>query len=150
MDVGIIPGTDDKPTIPFRRRGEYSVRVFLLLAGLIGLVSVAFGAIAEHTIRPAVDAEYFRYVMTGVRYNQVHAVALLALAFGLGLPLADATRGRLQIAAWLMVVGTVLFSGSIYLAVSLDVIAITYLTPVGGTLLMGAWLALIWAGWKAR
>ncbi|AGY92061.1 hypothetical protein SPICUR_05430 [Spiribacter curvatus] len=105
---------------------------------------------SEHLIRPDVDAEYFRYLMTAVRYNQVHAVALLGLAFGFGLPLADATRGRLQIAAWLMTVGTLLFSVSIYLGVSLDIIEITYLTPVGGTLLMFAWLAIVWAGWKAR
>ena len=126
------------------------MRVFLILAGLLGLLAVAFGAISEHTIRPAVDAEYFRYLMTAVRYNQVHAVALLALAFGLALPLASETRGRLRIAAWLMFVGTALFSVSIYLGVGLDIIEITYITPVGGTLLMFAWLAIIWTGWRAR
>lgn len=126
------------------------MRIFLILAGLLGLLSVGVGAISEHLIRPDVDAEYFRYLMTAVRYNQVHAVALLGLAFGLALPLATETRGRLQIAAWLMAVGTVLFSVSIYLGVALDVIEITYLTPVGGTLLMLAWLAVVWAGWKAR
>lgn len=126
------------------------MRVFLILAGLLGLLAVAFGAISEHKIRPAVEAEYFRYLMTAVRYNQVHAVALLGLAFGLALPLASETRGRLQIAAWLMFVGTVLFSVSIYLGVALDVIELTYLTPVGGTLLMFAWIAIIWTGWRAR
>lgn len=126
------------------------MRIFLILSGLLGLLSVGIGAMSEHLIRPAVDAEYFRYLMTAVRYNQVHAVALLGLAFGFGLPLADETRGRLQIAAWLMTVGTLLFSVSIYLGVSLDIIEITYLTPVGGTLLMFAWLAIVWAGWKAR
>jgi len=124
--------------------------VFVLLAGVLGLLSVGFGAFSEHAIRPNVDAEYFRYLMTAVRYNQVHAVALLALGLGLAAPLASATAGRLRIAGWLMFVGTVLFSVSIYIAVLLDVMAITYITPVGGTILMFAWAALIWAGWRAN
>ena len=124
--------------------------VFVLLAGVLGLMAVAFGAFSEHAIRPNVDAEYFRYLMTAVRYNQVHAVALLALGLGLAAPLASRTAGWLRIAAWLMFVGTVLFSVSIYVAVMLDVMAITYITPVGGTLLMLAWATLIWTGWRAR
>ncbi|WP_229381802.1 DUF423 domain-containing protein [Spiribacter sp. 2438] len=124
--------------------------VLLMLAAALGLLSVAFGAISEHAFRPNVDPEYFRYLMTAVRYNQVHAVALLALALGLAAPLAVETARRLRAAAWVMFVGTVLFSISIYLAVALDAMAITYVTPVGGTLLMVSWAMLIRAGWKAR
>jgi uncharacterized membrane protein YgdD (TMEM256/DUF423 family) len=58
---------------------------FLMSAGLLGLLSVVFGAFSEHALRPNVDAESFRFLMTAVRYNQVHAVALLALALGLAL-----------------------------------------------------------------
>ncbi len=125
------------------------MRIYLIIAGALGLLSVAFGAFAEHGIRPNVDAESFRYIMTAVRYNQVHAVALLALAFGLAAPLAADTLLRVRRAATLMSVGTVLFSVSIYLAVLFDVMALTFITPVGGTLLMLAWASLIWAGWKA-
>ena len=124
--------------------------VFVLLAGVLGLLSVGFGAFSEHAIRPNVDAESFRFLMTAVRYNQVHAVVVLALAFGLALPLSAGTLSRLRFAAWAMVMGTVLFSVSIYAAVALDTIALTYITPIGGTILMVAWASLIWAGWKAR
>ena len=124
--------------------------LYLILAGALGLLSVAFGAFSEHAIRPNVEPEYFRYLMTAVRYNQVHAVALLALALGMAAPLAGETLRRLRIAAGLMFLGTVLFSVSIYLAVLLDVMALTFITPVGGTILMLAWAMLIWTGWKAR
>lgn len=122
----------------------------LTLAGFLGLVSVAFGAYSEHALRPNIDAEYFRYLMTGIRYNQVHAVALLALALGLMAPLGSVALGRLKKAGWLMFVGTVLFSFSIYLAVWLDVMALTFITPVGGTLLMVAWGAVIWAAGRVE
>lgn len=120
----------------------------LALAGLLGLISVAFGAFSEHALRPNIDAESFRYLMTAIRYNQVHAVALLALAVALAAPIGAEMLRRLRIAAWLMFFGTVLFSFSIYLAVMLDVIALTLITPVGGTMLMIAWAAVIWAGWS--
>ncbi len=123
---------------------------FLLGAGLLGLLSVAFGAFSEHALRPNVDAESFRFLMTAVRYNQVHAVALLALALGLAAPLSVSTTARIRLAAWLMLIGTVLFSVSIYLAVWSGNLQLTYLTPVGGITLMLAWTVLIWAGWKAR
>jgi len=126
------------------------MRPFLIAAGLLGLLSVAFGAVSEHAFRPNVDAESFRFLMTAVRYNQVHAVVVLALAFGLALPLSAGTLSRLRFAAWAMVMGTVLFSVSIYAAVALDTIALTYITPIGGTILMVAWASLIWAGLKAR
>ncbi|MDR9433380.1 MAG: DUF423 domain-containing protein [Spiribacter sp.] len=123
---------------------------FLIGAGCLGLLSVAFGAFSEHALRPNVDAESFRYLMTAVRYNQVHAVTLLALAFGLAAPLAADTAWRVRFSAWLMLVGTILFSVSIYVAVLLDAMLITLITPIGGTVLMIAWASLIWAGWKAR
>lgn len=120
------------------------MRLLLALAGALGLLSVAFGAFSEHALRPNIDAEHFRYLMTAIRYNQVHAVALLALALGLALPLGQAAYSRLRATGWLMLVGTVLFSVSIYLAVLLDVMALTFLTPVGGTLLMVSWAGVIW------
>ena len=123
---------------------------FLLAAGLLGLLSVAFGAFSEHALQPRVDAESFRYLMTAIRYNQIHAVVLLALALGLAAPLAVDTTRRLRLSAWLVLVGTLLFSGSIYLSVLLGIPALTYLTPFGGTTLMLAWATLGWAGWKAR
>lgn len=120
------------------------MRVLLALAGALGLLSVAFGAFSEHALRPNIDAEYFRYLMTAVRYNQVHAVALLALALGLAAGIGPVAVARLRITAWLMVIGTVLFSVSIYLAVLLDAMALTMLTPIGGTLLMLAWAGVVW------
>lgn len=122
---------------------------FLVLAGLLGLLSVGFGAFSEHALQPRVDAESFRYLMTAIRYNQVHAVVLLALSLGLVAPIASDTWRRLRLAAWLMFVGTILFSVSIYLSVLLGISALTYFTPVGGVTLMLGWAAIIWAGWSA-
>lgn len=121
----------------------------VLLAGaLLGLLAVAVGAASEHVLQGRTDAEGFRYVMTAIRYHQFGALAVtaigLALLFGTA-SVDGAVRRRATVAAWLLTAGTVLFSFSIYAAVSLDRMALTYVTPVGGTTLIAGWGALAWA-----
>ena len=53
--------------------------MILCLGALLGFISVAFGAYAEHALRETITEEHFRFLMTAVRYNQVHAVAVIAL-----------------------------------------------------------------------
>ena len=55
--------------------------MILILGALLGLISVAFGAYAEHGLREVVSDENFRFLMTAVRYNQVHAAVIITLGF---------------------------------------------------------------------
>ena len=119
--------------------------MLLAAAAFVGFVSVAFGAYSEHGLRPRVSAETFRFLMTAVRYNQVHALAA-AVVGGMILAAPDADGLLLRIAGWGFVAGMVLFSGSIYVSALLDRPALTKLAPVGGTVLMLAWLALCAVG----
>ena len=121
----------------------------VLLAGaVLGLLAVAVGAASEHVLQGRTDAEGFRYVMTAIRYHHFGALAVtaigLALLFGAD-SVPRAVRRRAAAAAWLLSAGTVLFSFSIYAAVGLDRMALTYVTPVGGTTLMVGWGVLAWA-----
>ncbi|MGI9363700.1 MAG: DUF423 domain-containing protein [Rhizobiaceae bacterium] len=123
--------------------------MILILGAFLGFFSVAFGAFAEHALRETVTEEHFRYLMTAVRYNQVHAV----MTAGVGLALLNGGRladhRTLWWSALLFIVGTMLFSFSIYLSVSFDVPALVYLTPVGGITIMTAWLFLLAAAVSA-
>ena len=123
--------------------------MLLPAAALLGFVSVAFGAYSEHGLRGQVTDETFRFLMTAIRYNQIHAVA--AIAVGLTALVYKGPRADLlTVVGWIFVIGTALFSGSIYLYALLDVRAITMLTPVGGVTLMTAWLGLVAFGLIAR
>ena len=53
--------------------------MILLIGAMLGFVSVAFGAFSEHGLRETITSEQFRFLMTAVRYNQVHAVIVVAL-----------------------------------------------------------------------
>lgn len=125
------------------------VRVILLVGAVLGLLSVMIGASAEHALRPRVDDEVFRYIMTAIRYHQIGAVVVTAIGLALLAPVPQGVQRALAVSGWLFVAGTVLFSFSIYLSALLDMPGLTMITPVGGTTLMVAWAALAWAGWKA-
>lgn len=122
----------------------------ILVAGaLLGLVSVAFGAYAEHALRAGLSGAVFDSVQTAIRFNQIHAVVVAAI--GLVLVRADAAPypASLGWSAWGFVAGTVLFSFSVYLSALTGVSALNAAAPVGGTLLMASWALLAWAGFRS-
>lgn len=124
----------------------------ILMAGaLLGLISVAFGAYAEHGLQAGVSEDVFASVRTAIHYNQIHAVVVAAI--GLVRLRTDVSRcpACLAWAAWGFVAGTVLFSFSIYLSAVMGVPALNAAAPFGGLMLMASWAALVWAGivsWK--
>ena len=123
----------------------------VLVAGaLLGLLSVILGASSEHILRAQVDEEVFRWLMTAIRYHQVGAVLVSAIGLALVFLKDHPVRRPLTLAAWLFVTGTVLFSFSIYITAATGIEAFTYLTPVGGTILMLAWAVLLKAGFSQR
>ena len=123
--------------------------LFLILAALLGSTAIAMGAYAEHGLRVRIDEEAFRSVMTAVRYHQVHAVVLLAIALVMMTPLNPALMFRLGVSGAIFVLGTLMFSVSIYAAHIGDARALLKITPAGGMCLMLAWLSLIWAAFAA-
>ncbi len=117
----------------------------VLLAGaLLGFLSVVIGASVEHVVKPNVEPEIFRWTMTAIRYHQIGALAVFAIGLGLAAGIRSALARWLKIAASLFVIGTVLFSFSIYLTAITGIEKLTWITPVGGITLMAAWVSAAW------
>lgn len=120
------------------------IRIFLVFSGLFGLTGVALGAFAAHALRGQLSAEYLTVFQTGVHYQMIHALALLAVAL-----LWPQASGRLLAAAGgLFILGVLLFSGSLYLLTLSGIGALGMITPIGGTAFIGGWLCLILTGWR--
>ena len=124
--------------------------MILILGAFLGVISLAFGAYAEHGLREMLTDEHFRFLMTAVRYNQAHAVVITAI----GLALLNGGKlsciPALKWSGLLFIIGTMLFSFSIYLSVSLDIPSLVKITHVGGMTIMAAWLVLMVAGILAK
>ena len=115
------------------------MRSQLFLAGVSGLSAVLIGAFAAHGVT---DPQAQALLHTGGQYQLPHAVAVFAC-----FTVHRAGGGRpARIAAWLFLLGSLLFSGSLYLLAATGVRALGAVTPVGGLLLMAGWAALAWAG----
>jgi len=120
--------------------------VILTAGALLGLISVAFGAYAEHALQASVSGEVFHALETAIRYNQIHAVVVLAIGLVRLQKDASPHPAALDWAAWGFTAGTVLFSFSIYLSAATGAPALNAAAPVGGLVLMASWAALAWVG----
>lgn len=121
----------------------------LAVGALLGFLSVAIGASVEHILRGTADAEILRWTATAIRYHQVGALIITAIGLALLVRPELACAPGLKRAGWVFVVGTLLFSFSIYAAALSGIEALTYLTPFGGVALMIAWLLLAWTAIRA-
>lgn len=101
-----------------------------ILAALSGAVAIAAGAFGAHRAE-GVAVEWLR---TGGQYQLLHAVAAL-------LALRMEARG----VAWAFVVGAAIFAGALYAMAFGAPRWLGAVTPIGGTILIAAWLWLAWS-----
>jgi uncharacterized membrane protein YgdD (TMEM256/DUF423 family) len=116
-------------------------RVFLVIGALSGFLGVAGGAFGAHALRDRLSPEMLDVFKTGVTYQMYHALALLAVGVLLARLSIDGSVW-LNAAGWLFVVGTVLFSGSLYLLSLTGTTWLGAITPLGGLAFLAGWLAL--------
>jgi len=114
----------------------------LITASVLGFLAVILGAFAAHGLQKLIAPEQIKTFQTGVTYQMYHALFLLFLGC-----INSISYKAKKIVYRLVVLGIILFSGSIYgLATnqlsSFDFKAIGWITPVGGTLLIAAWFIL--------
>ncbi len=119
---------------------------YVSLGALLGMLGVAAGAFGAHALRGRLEPSALQVFETAVRYQLVHAIALLFAGAHAG----SAPRPGATVAAALFLAGIVLFSGSLYLYVGTGVPAWGAVTPVGGVCFMAGWLVLARAFWPAK
>lgn len=105
-----------------------------LLAG-IGVVLGAFGA---HFLKTRVAPEFLVIFETGTRYQLIHALALILL----GLIATRTDNAMIKGSGLCFLVGTLIFSGSLYALVATGNKTWGAVTPLGGLLLISGWLIL--------
>ncbi len=117
----------------------------LIIGAILGFISVAFGAYAEHGLKSQISAEHFEFIMTAIRYNQIYAIVISSIGLVLLSDKKLAPSLLLKLSNLFFIVGTILFSFSIYISVVYNIPIILKLAPLGGTTLMIGWLMLILA-----
>ena len=116
-------------------------RVFLCLAAVSAALGIAAGAFGAHALKGRIGLEMGIVFETAVRYQMYHALGLMGVAWAWTRWPNPAVRA----AGWLFIVGTVLFSGSLYLLSLTGIRWLGMITPVGGIALIAGWASLAWA-----
>ena len=119
-----------------------NARLLLTAAGVSGALAVALGAFGAHALAEAVTPERLATWRTASSYHLAHALALAVTAIGVRL------GWRLDLAGMLFLVGTIVFCGSLYTLVLLDLPVLGAIAPIGGASFIAGWLSLAWAGWR--
>ncbi|MFO1417936.1 MAG: DUF423 domain-containing protein [Methylotetracoccus sp.] len=107
-----------------------------VFAALSGFAGVAMGAFGAHALRSRLPEDLLAVYQTGVQYQLWHSIALLVLA------LHSVRSAALVWAGRSMVVGIVLFSGSLYALALSGERWLGAVTPLGGVSLLCGWLLL--------
>lgn len=119
-----------------------------ITASIIVITSIMLGAFGAHALKELITAERLVTFEVGVRYQMYIALSLLVFAI-----CEDRFQFEIRLVRILMLVGILLFSGSIYLIALSDIWGLNTkilgpLTPIGGLCIILGWTVFIYRVWK--
>jgi uncharacterized membrane protein YgdD (TMEM256/DUF423 family) len=109
------------------------------IGAFMGLISVVLGALGAHILKGHLDAEALHIFETGARFQMYHAVILIIT----GLIYSIWGSKLLIVSGGLFLIGTLIFSGSLYALALSDIKILGAIAPIGGLSLMAGWAFLI-------
>lgn len=114
----------------------------LLTGSIIAMIAVVLGAFGVHALKARFEGtNYAETWDTAVKYQMYHALALIAI----GILQTDVLFGSQTIfatASTLMLIGIILFSGSLYVLTLTGIKKLGAITPLGGLCMIAGWLCV--------
>ncbi|MDY0190095.1 MAG: DUF423 domain-containing protein [Desulfuromonas sp.] len=115
------------------------MKTFFVLGCVNAFISVSFGAFGAHMLRSKISDLMMITWEKGVDYQMYHALALIVVALCIK-QWPDVRRVRT--AGFLLLMGIVLFSGSLYALVLTQIKGLGMITPIGGITFLWGWILL--------
>lgn len=122
-------------------------QLILICAAFYGFLAVGLGAFAAHGLKARLAPDMLAVFQTGVQYQMYHALALVGVAALIKL---YGQNALLQTGGILFIIGTLLFSGSLYGLALGGPRFLGPVTPLGGVFFLLGWLALLVAAIKLK
>jgi uncharacterized membrane protein YgdD (TMEM256/DUF423 family) len=125
-------------------------RQIILTAAVLGLSAVILGAFGAHALKEHLYAYELDIWKTAVSYQFYHTLAMLFLS-----TFSKYRSRSILVSYWGFFLGTVLFSGSLYLLALDSYLGVNLsflgpITPVGGLFFIVGWLSLLLAALKNK
>jgi uncharacterized membrane protein YgdD (TMEM256/DUF423 family) len=124
-------------------------KFFLQSGAILGTLGVMIGAFGAHAFKPMLETTgRFDTFETAVRYQFYHALALVLI----GILIQNAAPTATKWYGWsgyAFLIGTLVFSGSLYAICFTGIKAFGAVAPIGGTAFVIGWLLLFWGSLKS-
>ena len=114
--------------------------IWIVLGGLFGALGVFFGAFGAHMLSDTFTEDLLSTYNTAIQYQMYNAFALLII----GLMTNIKERKYLKYSGYAIVLGILLFSGSLYLLVLTNIKILGLITPFGGFSFIIGWLLIMY------
>lgn len=116
-----------------------NVKNFLAIVALFMASAIALGAFGAHGLKKILEPDMLKIFHTGVEYQFYNTFGLFFATF---VYMLKQESKKIKISLYLIVVGTLIFSLSLYMLTILNMPILGAITPIGGTLQIIAYLLL--------
>lgn len=117
---------------------DKKAKIFLAICAFMMALAISLGAFGAHILKSILTPEFLKVYHTGIQYHFYNTLGLFAVTIIYILK----PKKIVFISMFLILVGTVIFSFSLYFLTILNMPTLGIITPIGGTLLVIAWLVL--------
>src|ERR1700730_6110037 len=110
---------------------------YVKIGAFAAMLSVVFGAFGAHLLKDRLTPDELAIYQTGVQYQMFHAIGILLIAL-----LIDRLPSQ-KLASWaarLLIIGILLFSGSLYVLALSGIKVLGAITPLGGVAFIAGWI----------
>ena len=116
------------------------MKFILVISGISAFLAVALGAIGSHAFKNILETTgKLSQYQTATEYQWYHTIGLMVLAWLFHLT----GKSEFVYSAYFMIVGIILFSGSLYIYSLSTVKLFAHITPLGGISFLVAWGIMI-------
>jgi uncharacterized membrane protein YgdD (TMEM256/DUF423 family) len=116
------------------------MKIFIIIGAISAFLSVGFGAFGAHALEGKISQKYIEIWNTGVLYQMFHSIGIIIVGILLGNVSASSI---LSWSGWLMLIGIILFSGSLYVLSLSGIKVLGAITPLGGVSFLIAWVLIV-------
>ena len=114
-------------------------KLFLLTGAVFGGLAVGIGAFGAHALKNMLEsAGRIDTFETAVKYQFYHALALVLV----GILMFNLKHSLFHYAGYSFSLGTIIFSGSLYILCFTGITKFGMITPLGGLFLIAGWVFL--------
>jgi len=111
-------------------------KLWLIISAVSGFTAVSIGAFGAHGLRETLTPQMLEVYKTGVLYQLIHSVVLLALTLN--------TVIKAKLPSIFFLLGIILFSFSLYIYSTSGIRLFAMITPIGGFCFLIGWLLIIY------